>query len=282
MREDLKEIEKIIEILKVRNNDDFKKTKEYEDNLYILKQFSIFVGKKIDDFDKPELKELYSLIDTLSDIDKELSSFIEEVKKSIELTIITNICVKDIDKLTNEPDLEKFQLEFSEDYEKTIGRIIDNYNYIKENSKEDSLEIYLVTKKLRELKTVHKELETMCDELLYNKDNKKIDIEELKKQKEEEKENQLKNDKLEANIKSLSLEIVYYFNHPGFDPNKYKDFIDKLQKYDKELYELKDHMKEEQYNKVLEEYYRAQGNLEALNNEMLKQLMNEEKQGISL
>ncbi len=281
MRENIKEIEKIIEILKLKNNDEFKKTKEYEDNLYIIKQFSIFVGKKIDDFDKPELKELYSLIDSLTDIDKELSSFIEEVKKAVDLSITTNICVMDIDKLTNEPDLEKYQIEYSEDYEKTIGRIIDNYNYIKENSKEDSLEMYLVTKKLRELKTVHKELETMCDELLYNKEDKKVDIEELKKQKEKEKEAQLKNDKLEANIKSLSLEIVYYFNNPGFDLNKYKDFIDKLSDYDKELFELKDKMKEEQYNRVLEEFYRAQGNLEALKSEMLKQSA-EEKTGISL
>lgn len=281
MRENIKEIEKIIEILKLKNNDEFKKTKEYEDNLYIIKQFSIFVGKKIDDFDKPELKELYSLIDSLTDIDKELSSFIEEVKKAVDLSITTNICVIDIDKLTNEPDLEKYQIEYSEDYEKTIGRIIDNYNYIKENSKEDSLEMYLVTKKLRELKTVHKELETMCDELLYNKEDKKVDIEELKKQKEKEKEAQLKNDKLEANIKSLSLEIVSYFNNPGFDLNKYKDFIDKLSDYDKELFELKDNMKEEQYNRVLEEFYRAQGNLEALKSEMLKQSA-EEKTGISL
>lgn len=281
MRENIKEIEKIIEILKLKNNDEFKKTKEYEDNLYIIKQFSIFVGKKIDDFDKPELKELYSLIDSLTDIDKELSSFIEEVKKAVDLSITTNICVMDIDKLTNEPDLEKYQIEYSEDYEKTIGRIIDNYNYIKENSKEDSLEMYLVTKKLRELKTVHKELETMCDELLYNKEDKKVDIKELKKQKEKEKEAQLKNDKLEANIKSLSLEIVYYFNNPGFDLNKYKDFIDKLSDYDKELFELKDNMKEEQYNRVLEEFYRAQGNLEALKSEMLKQ-STEEKAGISL
>lgn len=281
MRENIKEIEKIIEILKLKNNDEFKKTKEYEDNLYIIKQFSIFVGKKIDDFDKPELKELYSLIDSLTDIDKELSSFIEEVKKAVDLSITTNICVMDIDKLTNEPDLEKYQIEYSEDYEKIIGRIIDNYNYIKENSKEDSLEMYLVTKKLRELKTVHKELETMCDELLYNKEDKKVDIEELKKQKEKEKEAQLKNDKLEANIKSLSLEIVYYFNNPGFDLNKYKDFIDKLSDYDKELFELKDNMKEEQYNRVLEEFYRAQGNLEALKSEMLKQSA-EEKTGISL
>ena len=281
MRENIKEIEKIIEILKLKNNDEFKKTKEYEDNLYIIKQFSIFVGKKIDDFDKPELKELYSLIDSLTDIDKELSSFIEEVKKAVDLSITTNICVMDIDKLTNEPDLEKYQIEYSEDYEKTIGRIIDNYNYIKENSKEDSLEMYLVTKKLRELKTVHKELETMCDELLYNKEDKKVDIEELKKQKEKEKEAQLKNDKLEANIKSLSLETVYYFNNPGFDLNKYKDFIDKLSDYDKELFELKDNMKEEQYNRVLEEFYRAQGNLEALKSEMLKQSA-EEKTGISL
>lgn len=281
MRENIKEIEKIIEILKLKNNDEFKKTKEYEDNLYIIKQFSIFVGKKIDDFDKPELKELYSLIDSLTDIDKELSSFIEEVKKAVDLSITTNICVMDIDKLTNEPDLEKYQIEYSEDYEKTIGRIIDNYNYIKENSKEDSLEMYLVTKKLRELKTVHKELETMCDELLYNKEDKKVDIEELKKQKEKEKEAQLKNDKLEANIKSLSLEIVYYFNNPGFDLNKYKDFIDKLSDYDKELFELKDNMKEEQYNRVLEEFYRAQGNLEALKSEMLKQSA-EEKTEISL
>ncbi len=281
MRENIKEIEKIIEILKLKNNDEFKKTKEYEDNLYIIKQFSIFVGKKIDDFDKPELKELYSLIDSLTDIDKELSSFIEEVKKAVDLSITTNICVMDIDKLTNEPDLEKYQIEYSEDYEKTIGRIIDNYNYIKENSKEDSLEMYLVTKKLRELKTVHKELETMCDELLYNKEDKKVDIEELKKQKEKEKEAQLKNDKLEANIKSLSLEIVYYFNNSGFDLNKYKDFIDKLSDYDKELFELKDNMKEEQYNRVLEEFYRAQGNLEALKSEMLKQSA-EEKAGISL
>ena len=41
-------------------------------------------------------------------------------------------------------------------------------------------------------------------------------------------------------------------------------------------------MSEEQYNRILEEYYRAQGNLEALNAEMMKQLnaqIEEEKRG---
>ena len=94
--------------------------------------------------------------------------------------------------------------------------------------------------------------------------------------------NQLKCDKLEANVKALSLEIVEYYKRPGFDKNKYKQFADKLQKYGKELYELKQTMSEEQYNRILEEYYRAQGNLEALNSEMMKQLneqIEEEKRG---
>ena len=210
----------------------------------------------------------------LDDEDDELDDIVVDYEDSGEAE-------EDLDDFDKTIEVGDDNGEFQEDYEKTIGRIIDNYNYIKENSKEDSLEMYLVTKKLRELKTVHKELETMCDELLYNKEDKKVDIEELKKQKEKEKEAQLKNDKLEANIKSLSLEIVYYFNNPGFDLNKYKDFIDKLSDYDKELFELKDNMKEEQYNRVLEEFYRAQGNLEALKSEMLKQSA-EEKTGISL
>ena len=82
--------------------------------------------------------------------------------------------------------------------------------------------------------------------------------------------------------KALSLEIVEYYKRPGFDKNKYKQFADKLQKYDKELYKLKQTMSEEQYNRILEEYYRTQGNLEALNAEMMKQLnaqIEEEKRG---
>ena len=181
-----------------------------------------------------------------------------------------------------EPDLEAYSQRHGEEYDKQIGRIIDCYNYIKENAKEDSLEMYLCTKNLRELKSTHKELEKMVDELLYSNKNKKVDLEELKKQREEKKENQLKCDKLEANVKALSLEIVEYYKRPGFDKNKYKQFADKLQKYDKELYELKQTMSEEQYNRILEEYYRAQGNLEALNAEMMKQLnaqIEEEKRG---
>ena len=100
----------------------------------------------------------------------------------------------------------------------------------------------------------------------------KKELEELKKQREQNHESQLKNDKLESNLKALSVEITDYYKKPGFDNKKYKDFSNKLADYDTELKKLKDNMPEEQYNRILEEYYRAQGNLEALNAEMMKQL----------
>ena len=93
-------------------------------------------------------------------------------------------------------------------------------------------------------------------------------------------EAQLKNDKLESNLKALSVEITDYYKKPGFDNKKYKDFSNKLADYDTELKKLKDNMPEEQYNRILDEFYRAQGNLEALNQEMLKQIKQAEEQEI--
>ena len=65
-----------------------------------------------------------------------------------------------------------------------------------------------------------------------------------------------------------------------YDNKKYKDFSNKLADYDTELKKLKDNMPEEQYNRILDEFYRAQGNLEALNQEMLKQIKQAEEQEI--
>lgn len=102
----------------------------------------------------------------------------------------------------------------------------------------------------------------------------------IKKQREQNHEAQLKNDKLESNLKALSVEITDYYKKPGFDNKKYKDFSNKLADYDTELKKLKDNMPEEQYNRILDEFYRAQGNLEALNQEMLKQIKQAEEQEI--
>ena len=55
----------------------------------------------------------------------------------------------------------------------------------------------------------------MCEDLLYSKVNKEIEIDTLKKQREEMIENQAKNDKLESNIKTLNTEILYYFKNNG-------------------------------------------------------------------
>lgn len=89
-------------------------------------------------------------------------------------------------------------------------------------------------------------------------------------------ENQAKNDKLESNIKTLNTEILYYFKNNGFDLNKYKDFIDKLEEYDKELYKLKETMSAEQYNRILEEYYKTDANLQTLYSNIMKEV-DEEK-----
>lgn len=285
MNSDLKEVEKIIKVLEeIKDLKAYKdnNTKEYEDNLYIIEEFSKFIARKSETFKEPELEDLNKLLEELEEKHSDLKDFVDKVKKEIQICLFSKELVDITKKMMAEPDLEAYSQRYGEEYDKQIGRIIDCYNYIKENAKEDSLEMYLCTKNLRELKSTHKELEKMVDELLYSNKNKKVDLEELKKQREEKKENQLKCDKLEANIKALSLEIVEYYKRPGFDKNKYKQFADKLQKYDKELYELKQTMSEEQYNRILEEYYRAQGNLEALNAEMMKQLnaqIEEEKRG---
>ncbi len=285
MNSNLKEVEKIIKVLEeIEDLKAYKdnNTKEYEDNLYIIKEFSKFIARKSESFKEPELEELNKLLEELEEKHSDLKDFVDKVKKEIQICLFSQELVDITKKMIAEPDLEAYSQRYGEEYDKQIGRIIDCYNYIKENAKEDSLEMYLCTKNLRELKSTHKELEKMVDELLYSNKNKKVDLEELKKQREEKKENQLKCDKLEANVKALSLEIVEYYKRPGFDKNKYKQFADKLQKYDKELYELKQTMSEEQYNRILEEYYRAQGNLEALNAEMMKQLnaqIEEEKRG---
>ena len=178
-----------------------------------------------------------------------------------------------------ENDLEEIQTKSNGEYEKLIGRIIDNFSFIKENAKEDSVSMYLAFKQARELMNKHKGLKNMCEDLLYSKVNKEIEIDTLKKQREEMIENQAKNDKLESNIRTLNTEILYYFKNNGFDLNKYKDFLDKLEEYDKELYKLKETMSAEQYNRILEEYYKTDANLQTLYSNIMKEV--EEEKGKS-
>lgn len=283
MRKDLENIKEIINILKnVESLNEYKEnnSKAYEDNLYIIEQFSKLLARESINYKEPELEELDKSLNELSEKHEDLKEFVNKVKIEVQVWLFTKQLVEDVTKIINEPNLEKYQLEQDKEYDKQIGRIIDNYNYIKENTKYDSLELFLATKKINELMSTHKELKGMCEELLYSNEHKKVDLDELKKQREQNHEAQLKNDKLESNLKALSVEITNYYKKPGFDSKKYKDFSNKLADYDAELKKLKDNMTEEQYNRILDEFYRAQGNLEALNQEMLKQIKQEQEQEI--
>lgn len=283
MRKDLENIKEIINILKnVESLNEYKEnnSKAYEDNLYIIEQFSKLLARESINYKEPELEELDKSLNELSEKHEDLKEFVNKVKIEVQVWLFTKQLVEDVTKIINEPNLEKYQLEQDKEYDKQIGRIIDNYNYIKENTKYDSLELFLATKKINELMSTHKELKGMCEELLYSNEHKKVDLDELKKQREQNHEAQLKNDKLESNLKALSVEITGYYKKPGFDNKKYKDFSNKLADYDTELKKLKDNMPEEQYNRILNEFYRAQGNLEALNQEMLKQIKQAEEQEI--
>lgn len=283
MRKDLENIKEIINILKnVDSLNEYKEnnSKAYEDNLYIIEQFSKLLARESINYKEPELEELDKSLNELSEKHEDLKEFVNKVKIEVQVWLFTKQLVEDVTKIINEPNLEKYQLEQDKEYDKQIGRIIDNYNYIKENTKYDSLELYLATKKINELMSTHKELKGMCEELLYSNEHKKVDLDELKKQREQNHEAQLKNDKLESNLKALSVKITGYYKKPGFDNKKYKDFSKKLADYDAELKKLKDNMPEEQYNRILDEFYRAQGNLEALNQEMLKQIKQAEEQEI--
>jgi len=283
MRKDLENIKEIINILKnVESLNEYKEnnSKAYEDNLYIIEEFSKLLARESINYKEPELEELDKSLNELSEKHEDLKEFVNKVKIEVQVWLFTKQLVEDVTKIINEPNLEKYQLEQDKEYDKQIGRIIDNYNYIKENTKYDSLELYLATKKINELMSTHKKLKGMCEELLYSNEHKKVDLDELKKQREQNHEAQLKNDKLESNLKALSVEITGYYKKPGFDNKKYKDFSNKLADYDTELKKLKDNMPEEQYNRILDEFYRAQGNLEALNQEMLKQIKQAEEQEI--
>lgn len=283
MKKDLENIKKIINILKnVESLNEYKEnnSKAYEDNLYIIEEFSKLLARESINYKEPELEELDKSLNELSEKHEDLKEFVNKVKIEVQVWLFTKQLVEDVTKIINEPNLEKYQLEQDKEYDKQIGRIIDNYNYIKENTKYDSLELYLATKKINELMSTHKELKGMCEELLYSNEHKKVDLDELKKQREQNHEAQLKNDKLESNLKALSVEITDYYKKPSFDNKKYKDFSNKLADYDAELKKLKDNMPEEQYNRILDEFYRAQGNLEALNQEMLKQIKQAEEQEI--
>lgn len=283
MRKDLENIKEIINILKnVESLNEYKEnnSKAYEDNLYIIEEFSKLLARESINYKEPELEELDKSLNELSEKHEDLKEFVNKVKIEVQVWLFTKQLVEDVTKIINEPNLEKYQLEQDKEYDKQIGRIIDNYNYIKENTKYDSLELYLATKKINELMSTHKELKGMCEKLLYSNEHKKVDLDELKKQREQNHEAQLKNDKLESNLKALSVEITGYYKKPGFDNKKYKDFSNKLADYDTELKKLKDNMPEEQYNRILDEFYRAQGNLEALNQEMLKQIKQAEEQEI--
>lgn len=216
MKKDLENIKKIINILKnVESLNEYKEnnSKAYEDNLYIIEEFSKLLARESINYKEPELEELDKSLNELSEKHEDLKEFVNKVKIEVQVWLFTKQLVEDVTKIINEPNLEKYQLEQDKEYDKQIGRIIDNYNYIKENTKYDSLELYLATKKINELMSTHKELKGMCEELLYSNEHKKVDLDELKKQREQNHEAQLKNDKLDSNLKALSVEITDYYKN---------------------------------------------------------------------
>ncbi len=183
MRKDLENIKEIINILKnVESLNEYKEnnSKAYEDNLYIIEQFSKLLARESINYKEPELEELDKSLNELSEKHEDLKEFVNKVKIEVQVWLFTKQLVEDVTKIINEPNLEKYQLEQDKEYDKQIGRIIDNYNYIKENTKYDSLELYLATKKINELMSTHKELKGMCEELLYSNEHKKVDLDELK------------------------------------------------------------------------------------------------------
>lgn len=282
MNEDLKEIEKTIEtLLEVEDIKEYEKNNEqkYKDYIHILEEYSKALADKTETYNEKELEWLDKLLDKLADKHDELKDKVAEIKTEVQVIVSSKQLTEDINKLMGENDLEEIQTKSNGEYEKLIGRIIDNFSFIKENAKEDSVSMYLAFKQARELMNKHKGLKNMCEDLLYSKVNKEIEIDTLKKQREEMIENQAKNDKLESNIKTLNTEILYYFKNNGFDLNKYKDFVDKLEEYDKELYKLKETMSAEQYNRILEEYYKTDANLQTLYPNIMKEV--EEEKGKS-
>lgn len=278
MNEDLKEIEKTIKtLLEVEDIKEYEKKNEqkYKDYIHILEEYSKSLADKTETYNEKELEELDRILEELIDKHNELKEKVSEIKTEVQVIVSSKQLTEDINKLMSENDLEEIQTKSNGEYEKLIGRIIDNFSFIKENAKEDSVSMYLAFKQARELMSKHKGLKNMCEDLLYSKVDKEIEIDTLKKQREEMIENQAKNDKLESNIKTLNTEILYYFKNNGFDLNKYKDFVDKLEEYDRELYKLKETMNAEQYNRILEEYYKTDVNLQTLYSSIMKEISDE-------
>lgn len=273
MREDLNEIQKLIEVLtKIDNIDKYDKL---EDNLYIIESLSLFIARASTTYNESELDELDNLINNLSEKQPSLKDFTDKVKTKIQVSISARQLKEDIDYLRKE-DIEKLQTKDNGEYEKIIGRIIDNFNYVKENAEYESLEMYLVYKKARELMSSHYELKSMCENLMYSKTtDKKINLEELKKQREELVENQKKVERLSSNLASLNKEIESYFKSNNFTEEKYKNFVNKLAEYDTELHNLKNIMTNEQQNELLELWYKANTNNQILYDQMMKNLLNE-------
>ena len=278
MNEDLKEIEKTIKtLLEVEDIKEYEKKNEqkYKDYIHILEEYSKSLADKTETYNEKEIEELDRILEELIDKQNELKEKVSEIKTEVQVIVSSKQLTEDINKLMSENDLEEIQTKSNGEYEKLIGRIIDNFSFIKENAKEDSVSMYLAFKQARELMSKHKGLKNMCEDLLYSKVDKEIEIDTLKKQREEMIENQAKNDKLESNIKTLNTEILYYFKNNGFDLNKYKDFVDKLEEYDRELYKLKETMNAEQYNRILEEYYKTDVNLQTLYSSIMKEISDE-------
>ena len=278
MNEDLKEIEKTIKtLLEVEDIKEYEKKNEqkYKDYIHILEEYSKSLADKTETYNEKELEELDRILEELIDKHNELKEKASEIKTEVQVIVSSKQWTEDRNKLISENDLEEIQTKSNGEYEKLIGRIIDNFSFIKENAKEDSVSMYLAFKQARELMSKHKGLKNMCEDLLYSKVDKEIEIDTLKKQREEMIENQAKNDKLESNIKTLNTEILYYFKNNGFDLNKYKDFVDKLEEYDRELYKLKETMNAEQYNRILEEYYKTDVNLQTLYSSIMKEISDE-------
>lgn len=131
MRKDLENIKEIINILKnVESLNEYKEnnSKAYEDNLYIIEQFSKLLARESINYKEPELEELDKSLNELSEKHEDLKEFVNKVKIEVQVWLFTKQLVEDVTKIINEPNLEKYQLEQDKEYDKQIGRIIDNYN----------------------------------------------------------------------------------------------------------------------------------------------------------
>ena len=108
MKKDLENIKKIINILKnVESLNEYKEnnSKAYEDNLYIIEEFSKLLARESINYKEPELEELDKSLNELSEKHEDLKEFVNKVKIEVQVWLFTKQLVEDVTKIINEPNM---------------------------------------------------------------------------------------------------------------------------------------------------------------------------------